>query len=252
MPPRKTKAGARGFTLIELLVVIAIIGILAAMLLPALNSARERAKAAQCLNNLHQLGLLIDMYTSDPPGVYPQLCDGTAGSLISSKNQWTVLVNHGAVTNRLSFHCPKDPHPLGGSASGGIDNRGVSYAYNWMGLTGQGYDVDIKAPTRGVKPEQVTFPSQTIVLVDSGINAPTPGPPTGYFYCRPTYDVSNGYAYPRHNGFCNVLWVDGHVSAVKASDGTAQSLYNAEALGNSTFVNANGGVDLTRNHWYPY
>lgn len=70
----------KSFTLIELLVVIAIIAILAAILLPALNSARERGRAASCLNNLKQMGNAASMYTSDTEFI-------PAGS--SWKNSWS-------------------------------------------------------------------------------------------------------------------------------------------------------------------
>ena len=71
MKGSRKQQGKKAFTLIELLVVIAIIGILAAMLMPALASARERARRSSCMSNLRQIGMFIKYYAMDHGEDFP-------------------------------------------------------------------------------------------------------------------------------------------------------------------------------------
>ena len=71
MKEQPWRVSVRGFTLIELLVVIAIIAVLAALLLPALSSAKQKSARAVCLSNLHQIGIAIHSYAGDNDGRFP-------------------------------------------------------------------------------------------------------------------------------------------------------------------------------------
>jgi prepilin-type N-terminal cleavage/methylation domain-containing protein/prepilin-type processing-associated H-X9-DG protein len=102
-------AQRRGFTLIELLVVIAIIGVLIALLLPAVQAAREAARRIQCINNLKQLGLGMHNYESTHGSLPPQQVLSFTGAVVTWKSQWGVtsriapFLELGPLYNAINF-----------------------------------------------------------------------------------------------------------------------------------------------------
>jgi prepilin-type N-terminal cleavage/methylation domain-containing protein/prepilin-type processing-associated H-X9-DG protein len=220
----------KGFTLIELLVVIAIIAILAALLLPALKSAKEKARQAQCMSNLKQVTLAIKLYADDYEGWAPNIAEAVwpaNGWEVGWANKLTILgYSPGGQTVYLEpprgiYLCPSQPNP---NLKWGLPGDGVGQTTGSFGVNGGNYwlsnhyalnsffcDVNpgILASYPRVKITTVRYSDKVFLVGDAADSANSEMRYPGW--SMPTLSLRHG-----GNSLCNMVFVDGHVEALKA------------------------------------
>lgn len=206
----------RGFSLVELLIIVTIIAILAAFLLPVLNSTRERGRRTACLSNLKQIGLSLEMYISDSDSYFPNTFFGAP---FPGQKRWMDTLEPYARSKQI-FTCPSAPELV---YQTGATNYG-GYAYNGAYYNRPVPDVATPPCSKwdhhyGVKSSEVSVPAKTLWVCDAAgnfeiswgenvnpqINATLPrtfGP----------FGLTN-MVIGRHQNFINVLWCDGHVKS---------------------------------------
>jgi prepilin-type N-terminal cleavage/methylation domain-containing protein/prepilin-type processing-associated H-X9-DG protein len=244
---KDSRAGT-GFTLIELLVVIAIIAILAALLLPVLSRAKEKAKATQCINNQKQILLAAKLYLDDNQGVMIPLWiqKNAPGWNSWTYDSATFVIQYpdflwwpdkfrldGQLKSHATFNCPTLTQPAtaghGGSESS-VNALGIGMnfpEYGWLSPR-SGFPF---AVYNSAKENQTMMPSQSIVFADAAalvdVAEANPDqwrevPATGCAYFRvpsdyESYPVGDSRSIPRHSRKVNAAYFDGHVTAVRNS-----------------------------------